>query len=128
MITDSALPEFNHTASIPGRTKISITTMKTCKEIYPINCEISAGGYFVCANVSSLSFRVRTPYENGEDHNLPLQTLDILATDFVVEYVSHLICGNLFSRRTLVDTEKTSSITYSAFRTRRLRTQPSSHQ
>lgn len=35
---------------------------------------------------------------------IPFQTLDIFSTDFVVQYVSDLVCGNLFTSGTFVNT------------------------
>ncbi len=49
--------------------------------------------------------RVRVEMMTG---NVPLQTLDVLPTDFVVQHMCHLVCGNLFSRRTFVDTTMAS--------------------
>lgn len=34
---------------------------------------------------------------------VPLQALNIFSTDFVIQYMSHLICRNLFARRTFVN-------------------------
>jgi hypothetical protein len=72
---------------------------------YPINCEISAGGYFVCENVRSLERNLRNEFIYiivvlGS----PLKTLDVLAADLVVEDMSYLVCRNFFSGRTLMNT------------------------
>lgn len=70
---------------------------KTKYAHYPINCEISAGGYFVCENVSSLQMNVRNAliYKiNVLGINVlgsPFKTLDVLATDLVVENMSYLV-------------------------------------
>lgn len=59
--------------------------------VHPINCETSSGGYFVWENVSSLG-RGKTDIEAIVIVDTPLQTLNILATDFVVQDVGDLIC------------------------------------
>ena len=38
--------------------------------------------------------------------NIPLQTLNIFSTDFIVQHMCHLVCRNLFACGTFVDTRK----------------------
>jgi hypothetical protein len=60
---------------------------------YPINCEISAGGYFVCENVRSLQINVRNAFIYKINVlGSPLKTLNVLAADLVVENMSYLVC------------------------------------
>ena len=62
---------------------------------HPMSCDTSSGGYFVCENVRSLlSGNQRTGLvmivRCGWNY-APLQTLNVLSTDFVIQHVSHLV-------------------------------------
>lgn len=71
---------------------------------YPISCDTSSGGYFVCENVSNLLNSQFVFMLQDNINNTPFQTLNILSTNFVVQHMRDLVRRDLLPRRALVDT------------------------
>lgn len=79
-----------------------------------MSCVTSSGGYLVCENVNSLTVgrAVSDPVMSLYRiyMYIPFKTLNVFPTDFVVQYVSNLVRGNLFSCGTLVDTRREARV------------------
>lgn len=65
----------------------------------------SEGGYLVCEKVSSLLSCSANIIVSDSTEDTPFKTLDVFSTNFVVQYMRHLIGGNLFSSGSFMNTK-----------------------
>lgn len=65
----------------------------------------SEGGYLVCEKVNSLLSCSAKNIVSDSTEDTPFKTLDVFSTNFVVQYMRHLIGGNLFSSGSFMNTE-----------------------
>jgi hypothetical protein len=74
-----------------------------------MSCEGSSGGWAICEKVIKLRGAVSRAQKRRKS-DLPLQALDVLPADLVIQHMRNLIGGDLFSRRTLVNSAVTSAV------------------